>query len=114
MMPEPIIDDSKKTSVAFVTFGNNEKAIQEVRSAWEQDGKLTNYMRVRSYPFPKSVKTFLEKHSSLLVVEQNQGAQLRTLLSKEFPFEASKLKSILQYDGRPLYPETIRKHKDLQ
>ena len=112
MMPEPIIDDSKKTSVAFVTFGNNEKAIQEVRSEWEQDGKLTNYMRVRSYPFPKSVKTFLEKHSSLLVVEQNQGAQLRTLLSKEFPFEASKLKSILQYDGRPLYPETIRKHKD--
>ncbi|MGI9549248.1 MAG: 2-oxoacid:acceptor oxidoreductase subunit alpha, partial [Bdellovibrionales bacterium] len=106
MMPEPIIDDSKKTSVAFVTFGNNEKAIQEVRSEWEQDGKLTNYMRVRSYPFPKSVKTFLKKHSTVFVVEQNQGAQLKTLLSKEFPFEASKLKSILQYDGRPLYPET--------
>ncbi len=107
-VPEPILDWNAKNSLAFVTFGNNEKAIQEVRFLLEQESVSTNFMRVRSYPFPESVKSFLEKHSTLFIVEQNRDAQLKKLLSGEFPSEAPKLKSILQYDGQPFYCENIR------
>ena len=108
MVPEPIIDFDKNNHLAFVTFGNNEKAIHEIRSLLKQENISTNFMRVRSYPFPDSVKTFLEQHSTLFVVEQNRDAQLKKLLSGEFPCEASKLESILQYDGRPFYSENIK------
>ncbi len=109
MVPEPIIDFSEKTSLAFVTFGSNEKAIQEIRDLLKQEDVPTNFMRVRAYPFPNSVKNFLEKHSTVFVVEQNRDAQLKKILSGEFPSEASKLKSILQYDGRPFYLQNIKR-----
>ena len=107
LMPEPIVEDSKKTSLAFITFGNNDEAIKEALYRLEKEGTSSNFMRIRSFPFHKNIKDFLEKHSEIFVVEQNRDGQLKQLLSMEFPNESHKLKSITQYDGLPFYSKNI-------
>ncbi len=102
LMPEPIIESSSKQSLAFVTFGPNEAVVQELRHLLKDKGLKSNFIRIRSFPFPKRVESFLKEQSEIFVVEQNRGGQLKQLLSAEFPKSAPKMKSLLQYDGRPL------------
>ena len=107
LVPEPVIESEGKTPLAFVTFGNNENALREVRDRLKKKGIKTNYMRVRACPFSEQIGDFLSNHSQIFIVEQNREGQLRRLLSSEFPSESSKMKSILQYDGRPFFTQNI-------
>ena len=109
LLPEPVIDSSEDRKTAFVTFGPNEQSLQELRDSLEKEAIYTNFMRLCSFPFPKSVENFLNKQSEVFVVEQNRDAQLRKLLSGEFPQQSAKMKSLLQYDGRPLVSAHIKK-----
>nr|MBP8176583.1 2-oxoacid:acceptor oxidoreductase subunit alpha [Xanthomonadales bacterium] len=56
-------------------------------------------MRVRAFPFPDSVKAFVQSHDQVFVVEQNRDAQLRTLLVNEFDLDPARLPAILHFDG---------------
>ena len=110
MMPEPVIEISEKANLAFVTFGSNEEAVRELMAILKRErGLSASFMRLRSFPFPKRAESFLEKHLKIFVVEQNRDGQMKKLLSGEFPSEARKMKSILQYDGRPLSIRHIKK-----
>jgi 2-oxoglutarate ferredoxin oxidoreductase subunit alpha len=66
-------------------------------------------MRVRAFPFNDQVKSFIEAHKQVFVIEQNRDAQLRTLLMAEFEFGPDKLKSVLCFDGTPISARNIRK-----
>lgn len=112
LMPEPITESSKNQNVAFVTFGSNDNSLKELRETLEKENILTNFIRIRSFPFPKSVELFLKEQSEVFVVEQNRDAQLKQLLSGEFPQHSKKMKSLLQYDGRPLMVSHIKKQFD--
>ena len=107
LVPDPVIEAKANTALAFVTFGNNENVLREVRDILKKKGVKTNYMRIRSFPFSEKVKLFLKNHSHIFIVEQNREGQLRKLLSSEFPLERSKMQSILQYDGRPFFAKNI-------
>ena len=107
LVPDPVIEAEANTSLAFVTFGNNENVLREVRDTLKQKGVKTNYMRIRACPFSEKVETFLKNHSPIFIVEQNREGQLKKLLSSEFPLERSKMQSILQYDGRPFFAKNI-------
>ena len=108
LLPEPIIESLKAQTTAFVTFGPNEQSVKEMRDDLEKKGIETNFMRIRSFPFPKAVEDFLKGQSEIFVVEQNRNGQLKQLLSGEFPQHSSKMKSLLQYDGRPLEANHIK------
>jgi len=102
-MPTPIIEIQESAQIAFVTFGANESVIQELREELSTKNKASNYLRICSFPFPeKALSDFLKKQKHIFVVEQNRDAQLKQLLSGEFPKEGHKMISLLQYDGRPL------------
>jgi 2-oxoglutarate ferredoxin oxidoreductase subunit alpha len=45
---------------------------------------------------------FVASHSKVFVVEQNRDAQLKTLLVNEAKVNASRLLSVLHYDGTPI------------
>lgn len=102
-MPAPIIETQESAQIAFVTFGANESVIQELREELLTKNKDSNYLRIRSFPFPeKALSDFFKKQKHIFVVEQNRDAQLKQLLCGEFPKEGHKMISLLQYDGRPL------------
>ena len=102
-LPSSIIEKQPKAALAFITFGANEDSIKELRDCLFTKNIPSSYLRIRSFPFPqKEISDFLKTHEQVFVVEQNRDAQLKQLLSGEFPQESPKMKSLLQYDGRPL------------
>jgi len=52
-------------------------------------------------------RAFLEAHDTIVVVEQNRDAQLRTLFTLETPVPKEKLRSVLAYGGYPLSAEDV-------
>ena len=108
LMPEPIIESFPDRDMAFVTFGANEDSLKELRDSLSHKKIFTNFMRIRSFPFPKSTELFLKQQSEIFVVEQNRDAQLKQLLAGAFPKQSQKMKSLLQYDGRPLMAEHLK------
>ena len=63
--------------------------------------------RIRSFPFPPDVASFLESCEEIFVVEQNRDGQMKTLLSQEFPQHANKFRSILHFDGTPISADFV-------
>ena len=109
LVPQPIVESCSDKKTAFVTFGPNEPACRELISLMEPEGLRVNFMRVRSFPFPQAVDDFLKSQREVFVIEQNSTGQLKQLLSGEFPTQAYKMKSLLQYDGRPLIAESLKR-----
>ena len=109
-MPASIIESSIETKLAFITFGPNTESLKELRDYLLEKNISSNFLRIRSFPFPTDIEEFLKEQEEIFVVEQNRDAQLKQLLSGEFPKHSAKMKSILQYDGRPLMFSHIRKY----
>ena len=109
LMPRPVVRKVKGAKRAFVTFGPNEPVVSEFLAELLKQGDPADYMRVLSFPFSASAGDFLKSYQEIFVVEQNRDGQLKRLLCAEFPHSAQKMKSILQYDGRPFSIESLRK-----
>ena len=110
LVPDPVVEESAPANegpTAFVTFGNNEKAIHEARDILKERGIQTNSMRIRAFPFNEKVEQFLNRQGEIFIVEQNRDGQLKQLLRGEFPRHGQKMKSVLQYDGRPFFAQNI-------
>ncbi|MDE0092063.1 MAG: 2-oxoacid:acceptor oxidoreductase subunit alpha, partial [Oligoflexia bacterium] len=108
-VPPSVIEAQPDIKLAFITFGANTASLKELRDCLLKQNISSNFLRVCSFPFPEEVEHFLEKQEEIYVVEQNRDGQLKQLLSGEFPKHSAKMKSLLQYDGRPLMFSHIKK-----
>lgn len=106
--PEVTMSDTK-TDIAVLFYGTSEESAREALDYLREDGVSMDAMRVRAFPFNAEVKSFIEDHDCVYVIEQNRDAQLRTLLMAEFEFGPDKLKSVLCFDGNPISARNIRK-----
>src|SRR3546814_14360141 len=68
----------------------------------QADGIAVDTLRIRAFPFPESVRGFIDVHESVFVVEQNRDGQLRSLLVNEFGIDPARLVAVLHYDGTPI------------
>jgi 2-oxoglutarate ferredoxin oxidoreductase subunit alpha len=105
-VPQPIIDD-QKNKIGIIAYGSTDTPMQEAREILSANGMKTDYLRLRAVPFVDSVKTFIQSHNSVFVIEQNRDGQMAQLLTMEYPDLATKLISIRQYDGAPMTAENI-------
>ena len=70
--------------------------------ALREDGIALDTLRVRAFPFPASVRAFIDAHETVFVVEQNRDGQMRSLLVNEFGIDPARLVAVLHYDGTPI------------
>jgi 2-oxoglutarate ferredoxin oxidoreductase subunit alpha len=109
-VPQPkTVPSGEETDTAVLYFGTSEESSREALDYLAEEGVYLNAMRVRAFPFNDDVKSFIEDHKQVFVIEQNRDAQLRTLLMAEFEFGPDKLKSVLCFDGTPISARNIRK-----
>ncbi len=106
-VPEPIIDIVDKAKVGIIAFGSSDVAVEESREQLAADKIATSYLRVRALPFTDDIKSFIERHDRVYVVEQNRDAQLRDLIRLEAPELATKVRSVLHYNGLPIDARSI-------
>jgi 2-oxoglutarate ferredoxin oxidoreductase subunit alpha len=100
--PEIHRSGSASASTAFVSIGGCHWAVMEARDDLARRGIEVDYLRVRGFPFGRSVEDFLAEHDRIFVIEQNRDEQLRKLLLLETECPKEKLRSITYYGGQPL------------
>ena len=102
LVPGPIIARTPNADMAIVSLGSCDGAIQETRDRLAEKGLASDYLRIRSFPFCDDVRSFIDSHPRVFVVEQNRDAQLRSLLMTETGIAADRLVPVLYYGGEPL------------
>ena len=101
-VPAPVVSRREGARIGVVCLGSGDLAVREAAELLEERGVLVDVMRVRGFPFPPTVRAFLDEHELCFVVEQNRDAQLRSLLVLETEVSGARLRSVLVYGGLPL------------
>lgn len=101
-VPAPEVDTRPGGEAGIVAFGSSHWAVLEARDILLARGVETSYLLLRAIPFTDAVRKFLERHPRVYVVEQNRDGQMAALLKSEYPETASRIRSILHYDGLPI------------
>lgn len=103
LVPQPVVQiAAKPTRLGVIYFGSTSPAMQEALHALAAQGVHVDAMRLRAFPFPDSVREFIDVHEQVFVVEQNRDAQMRSLLVNELEADPGKLVKVLHYDGTPI------------
>ena len=102
-LPAPDVHVAGEGSAfGLISIGGCHWAVLEARDELAARGVDLDYLRVRGFPFNRTVAEFLEHHDKVFVVEQNRDAQLRNLLAIETGCPMGKMASITYYGGQPL------------
>jgi 2-oxoglutarate ferredoxin oxidoreductase subunit alpha len=109
LVPQPLVRAAAKpTRLAALYFGSTAAAMDEALATLAEAGVHLDAMRLRAFPFPPSVREFIESHDAVFLVEQNRDAQMRSLLVNELAIDPLRLTSVLHYDGTPITARYIR------
>ena len=90
-----------------IFFGTTTDSALEALELLAEEGIQLDAMRPRAFPFGKTFRDFVESHERIFVIEQNRDAQFRSLMMIELGVDASKLVSVLNYDGMPITADNI-------
>ncbi|MEP6849592.1 MAG: 2-oxoacid:acceptor oxidoreductase subunit alpha [Acidobacteriota bacterium] len=108
LVPQPEFLQTENTrSDGVIFFGTSTYAAEEAIELMREDGIELDAMRVRAFPFGSAFRAFVDSHKRLFVIEQNRDAQFRSLMMIELGVDASKLISVLNYDGMPITADNI-------
>jgi len=103
LVPQPVLRAGKKPSrLGVIYFGSTSPAMHEALDVLEQEDLHFDALRLRAFPFPDSVPSFIADHDRVFVVEQNRDAQMHALLVNELDIDPARLKRVLHYDGTPI------------
>ncbi len=110
MVPPPQLYNNKNTSEnGILFFGTSQYAAEEAMDILKEEGIAVDAIRLKSFPFNKSVEDFINSHNKVFVIEQNRDAQMKSLLMIELQADPNKLISVLNYDGMPITADNILK-----
>ena len=107
-VPAPQLYQKKnqyKNGILF--FGTSQYAAEEAMDMLKQKEILVDAIRIKSFPFNKTVEDFIDAHEKIFVIEQNRDSQMKSLLLIELGADAKKLISVLHYDGMPITADNI-------
>ena len=90
----------------MIAFGSSDYAVGEALDG--MNGEWA-YLRLRAFPFHKSITEFIEKSERVVVVEQNQQGQMAQLLQMTYPELAAKIHSACYFGGFPLAAGFVRR-----
>jgi len=103
LVPQPVLRGAARpTPLGVIYFGSTSPAMQEALDVLTASGVDVDAMRLRAFPFPEVVDSFIAAHEQVFVVEQNRDAQMHALLVNELQVDPARLVKVLHYDGTPI------------
>ena len=113
-MPQPVVRKATHpTRVGVLYYGSTSPAMREALDVLGTQGVNLDAMRLRAFPFPDSVKQFIDEHDKVFVVEQNRDAQMHALLVNELSIDPAQMVKVLHYDGTPITARFISEAIDM-
>ncbi|HKA34720.1 MAG TPA: 2-oxoacid:acceptor oxidoreductase subunit alpha [Candidatus Binatia bacterium] len=115
-VPKPIIEQQEGLKSGIICFGSSYEPVREARDRLKAAGLKTNHLLLRALPLTEETRKFVEAHDVIYLVEQNRDAQMASIFKDEWPDLATKIVSVLVYDGLPVTTleivRQIRRHHD--
>lgn len=90
---------SKGSNIGCIYYGSTAVPMQEAHDLLAKAGVRMDTMRVRAFPFGGEVEDFIADHETIILIEQNRDAQMRTLLVNELNIDPREIQSVLYYGG---------------
>lgn len=108
LVPAPqVYQEKNRSENGILFFGTSAYSVEEAMDELNAKGIVLDALRIRSFPFSKTVEEFIASHKRVFVVEQNRDAQMRSLLMIELQADPGKLIPVLNYDGLPVTAQHI-------
>jgi 2-oxoglutarate ferredoxin oxidoreductase subunit alpha len=108
IVPAPVLyQQENKSPYGLIFFGTSTYSAEEAMDDMELSGTVFDAIRLRSFPFNKTVEDFIHSHEMVFIIEQNRDAQMRSLLINELNVNPQKLISVLNFDGMPITAQFI-------
>lgn len=108
-VPAPITHRKSGARAGIIAFGSTEAAILEAQDEMAARHEFpTDFMRLRALPCTDEVRTFIEGHELIFVVEMNRDGQLAQLMKMEYPDDAARFRSVAFEDGLPAAAAWVR------
>jgi 2-oxoglutarate ferredoxin oxidoreductase subunit alpha len=103
LVPQPVLRPAaRKTPLGVIYFGSTSPAMTEALAELAGDDLHLDALRLRAFPFPASVREFIDAHERVFVVEQNRDGQMHSLLVNELDVSPAQLVRVRHYDGTPI------------
>jgi 2-oxoglutarate/2-oxoacid ferredoxin oxidoreductase subunit alpha len=102
-VPPPEVALEAGAKIGIIAYGSSDFAVEEARHQLKSERNLaTSYLRVRALPFHSQLRSFVEQHERIYVVEQNRDGQMADLIRLEVDELQGKIRKVLHYDGLPI------------
>lgn len=115
-VPKPWVESRADVNTGVVCFGSSYEAVREARDRLRVAGVETNHLLLRALPLTAEVGEFLASHEVVYLMEQNRDAQMAAIFKEEYPEFATRIVSVLIYDGLPATAgeivRQIREHRE--
>ncbi|HIE57473.1 MAG TPA: 2-oxoacid:acceptor oxidoreductase subunit alpha [Anaerolineales bacterium] len=108
IVPGPELHPRAGAKIGIIAFGSTDPAIREACDYLEADGIPVDYLRLRALPINGDVRSFMETHERIYVVEMNRDGQLHQILQTELPEYSTKLLSLSHNDGLPITANWVK------
>ncbi len=103
LVPQPVLRKAARPAKAgALYFGSTAPSMTEALDRLSAEGHHVDALRLRAFPFPDTVRDFVEGHERVFVVEQNRDGQMASLLVNELGIDPARLVRVLHYDGTPI------------
>lgn len=96
-----------KSPYGLIFFGTSTYSAEEAMETMAATGINFDAMRLKAFPFNKTVEDFIYSHEKVFIIEQNRDAQMRSLLINELNVNPQKMIPVLNYDGMPITAHAI-------
>lgn len=108
LVPAPYLyQKEKKSPYGLIFFGTSTYSAEEAMETMATSGLNFDAMRLRAFPFNKTVEDFIHTHEKVFIIEQNRDGQMRSLLINELNVDPQKMIPVLNYDGMPITAHAI-------
>lgn len=108
LVPRPdFYQETNQSDTGIIFFGTTRYAAEEALDILENQGRKTDAIRIKAFPFHQDVADFIDNHDVVYVIEQNRDAQMRALLINELDIHPKKLIKVLNFDGTPITADFI-------
>jgi len=107
-VPAPYLyQKENKSAYGVIFFGTSTYSAEEAIDIMGHGNISFDAMRLKAFPFNKTVEDFIDAHEKVFVIEQNRDGQMRSLLINELNADPQKLIAVLNYDGMPITAAAI-------
>lgn len=109
MVPEPHLYQKKNNSKnGVIFFGTSTYSALEAIEKLALQKIPLDAMRLKAFPFTKTVEEFVSSHDKIYLIEQNRDAQMKSVMVNELGIDPKKIVSVLNYDGMPITADFIQ------